>query len=133
MKKNKLIELLQKIDGNPDIYLWNGFVGDWADIDPKFVEQKLTKESWEHNYKCLVWEWQKDNETFNQPPVGVDNEFRELAQKQFKQQQWELPNPYVELKNYKEWYGKHRKRIIIIINHKTRGKSYSDRIGDMYY
>ena len=132
MKKSKLIELLQDIEGDPDIKLWNGFVGDWADIDPKFVEQELVKESWQHKYNCLVWEWQRDNNTFNPPPVGIDNELREYAKQQFKQQQWELPNPWVESKDYNEWYGKQKKRIVIL-NHKERGKTHSDRVGSMSY
>lgn len=132
MKKSKLIELLQAIEGDPDIKLWNGFVGDWADIDSTFVEQELVKESWEHKYKYLVFEWQKDNEIFNPPPIIVDEQLRVLAKKQFKQQQWELPNPYVDAEEYKEWYGRYKKRIVII-NHKLRGKTQSDRQGDMSY
>lgn len=67
MKKNKLIELLQTIEGNPDIYLWNGFVGDWVDIDPNFVEDYLVKESVEHKFNCLKMEWCRDNSTFEIP------------------------------------------------------------------
>ena len=39
MKKNKLIELLQAIKGNPDVYLWNGHAEDWQNIDPKFIQE----------------------------------------------------------------------------------------------
>lgn len=132
MKKSKLIELLSQIEGDPEIKMWNGFVGDWADIDPKFVEQELFKESFEHKYKCLVLEWQRDNQTFDVPPIGVDNELREIAQRQFKAQQWELPNSYLPLEDYKKWYGKHN-TFLVLINHKLLGKSHSDRVGDMYY
>jgi len=32
LKKSKLIKLLQEIEGDPDILLWNGTVSDWMDI-----------------------------------------------------------------------------------------------------
>jgi len=32
MKKNQLIEQLQKIKGNPEIKMWNDFVQDWMNI-----------------------------------------------------------------------------------------------------
>ena len=132
MKKDKLIGLLQKIEGNPDIYLWNGFVGDWADIDPNFVNQLLVKESVEHKYKCLIYEWMRDNNSINPPPFSVEDRLRTLAKAQFAKQQWDLPNPYCYVEEYPEWYGKHKKNIVII-NHKQRGKTHSDRVGDMCY
>lgn len=48
MKKNKLIELLQAIKGNPDILFYNGFAEDWQEIIPKLNEQILFKESLPH-------------------------------------------------------------------------------------
>ena len=43
MKKNKLIELLQAVEGNPEILLWNGYVGDYMDIDKELAERSLVK------------------------------------------------------------------------------------------
>lgn len=35
MRKNKLIDILNQIEGNPDILLYNGFVDDlWISISP---------------------------------------------------------------------------------------------------
>lgn len=131
MKKNKLIELLQKIEGNPEIYLWNGFVGDWCDIDGNFIDNELVKETFEHKLSCLEGEWCRDNNTF-EIPDDVKISLTTIAEKQFKAQQWELPNQWVDSKEFVKWYGKHKKRIVII-NHKERGKSYWDRMGDMNY
>ena len=52
MKKNQLIEQLQKIKGNPEIKMWNGYVDDWMDI--KLCEQEFVKES-EDFLKESIW------------------------------------------------------------------------------
>jgi len=39
MKKNQLIEQLQKIKGNPEIKMWNGYVDDWMNI--QLCEQEI--------------------------------------------------------------------------------------------
>ncbi len=31
MKKSKLLELINSIEGDPDILLWNGYVEDWSE------------------------------------------------------------------------------------------------------
>jgi len=43
MCKNDLIKLLQTIEGNTDIVLWNGFVGDYQDISKELVKGELVK------------------------------------------------------------------------------------------
>ena len=43
MKKNDLIKLLNTIEGNPDVVLWNGFVGDYQDISKELVKDDLLK------------------------------------------------------------------------------------------
>ena len=48
MRKNDLIKLLQTIEGNPEIVLWNGFVGDYQNISPKLVEGDLVKKTLEY-------------------------------------------------------------------------------------
>ena len=131
MKKNKLIELLQAIDGNPDIYLWNGFVGDWVDINPDFVEDYLVKESVEHKLNCLKMEWCRDNNTFD-VPNDVTASLSEYANKLAAKEKWDFPNRYVEQSEFKKWYGKYKKRIILI-DAKRKGASYSDRQGSMSY
>lgn len=50
MRKNKLIELLNSIPGNPDIVIWNGFVGDIQDIDSEIVERELVKHTKEQEW-----------------------------------------------------------------------------------
>jgi hypothetical protein len=131
MKKNKLIELLQAIDGNPEIYLWNGFVEDWVDISPDFVENYLVKESVEHKLNCLKMEWCRNNNTF-EIPDDVLASLSEYANQLAAKEKWDFPNRYVEDKDFKMWYGKSKKRIILI-DAKRKGTSYSDRQGTMNY
>ena len=48
MRKNDLIAKLQAIKGNPEVLLWNGFVGDYQRLE-KITEGDLVKET-EKNY-----------------------------------------------------------------------------------
>ena len=126
MKKNKLIELLQNIKGNPDIYLWNGFVQDFVDIDGKFVECTLVKETEEHIEACLVGEATRDNVVTDYDNIKKD------ATKIYKELKWEFPNPYLDEEQYKRWYGKNQKKVVII-QAKVKGETTWDRLGDISY
>lgn len=131
MKKNKLIELLQKIDGNPEIYLWNGFVADWMDISPDFIESELVKECFDFKLNCLKLEWCGDNNTSDVPDEVLYSLYQ-MAVKLAAKEKWDFPNRYVEESEFKKWYGKSKKRIILI-DGKRKGATYSDRQGDMSY
>lgn len=54
MKKNTLIKMLQDIKGNPDIFLWNGIVGDYQDIKTisEFDLLKRTFEDYVSRLEC---------------------------------------------------------------------------------
>lgn len=119
MRKNKLIELLQAIDGNPEIVLWNGFAGDYQHIDPKFVESLLVKDCKEFVKSMVEYQTKK--------PLSEER-LNEIC----KKRKWQLPNPFVEEELYKEWYGKNQKRVIII-NPKLRGEQTFDRLGTISY
>lgn len=53
MRKNDLIKLLQNIEGNPEIMLWNGFVSDFVPIG-KVGTHRLVKPSKEHWSRVLA-------------------------------------------------------------------------------
>ncbi len=131
MKKSKLIELLQKIEGNPEIYLWNGFVDDWMDISPDFIESELVKECVQFKLDCLKLEWCRDNNTFDIPDEVVVT-LNESAIRLAAKENWDFPNRYVGASEFSKWYGKSKKRIVLI-DAKRKGVTYSDRIGDMSY
>lgn len=111
MRKNQLIKLLQELPGNPEIVLWNGFVGDYHPVG-NLTEGKLVKHSVDH-YKLR----------------GLDET---EAKKAFKKQAWEIPNDFVEESEMKNWYGNHQKTVYYI-EAKLRGKTTYDRCGSMSY
>jgi hypothetical protein len=132
MKKYKLINLIQQIEGNPDIFLWNGMVEDWMEIDPTLVELEMVKQRKEHVAKHIRFQYQKDNDAFYLTPeqeINLSKIIEESYKKHYSQ--WELPNRYVEPQEFKEWYGKSKK--VIIINAKTKGKKSFDRFGEVSY
>jgi hypothetical protein len=129
MKKNKLIELLQNIKGNPEIKLWNSMVGDWMDI--RIVESELVKESEEFFRWQLEAQWTQDNKVWD-IPAEVQRQLDEKVQHLCKKREWDFANPYVSLEDEKRWYDKKRKKILLI-DGKKRGKIYYDRIGKISY
>lgn len=129
MKKNKLIQILQNMKGNPDIKVWNGYAGDWQDFD--LVEQELVKESEEFIRWWIEAEWKQENKN-SIIPEDVQKELDEIITRRVKEREWDFPNHYVSEENMERWYGKNRKRIFLI-NAKLRGKSTFDRMGDINY
>lgn len=132
MKKNDLIKYLQGIKGNPDIKLYNGFVGDWMDID--LIESEVVKECDEFIRFYVEGEWKQNNKT-DIIPHNVQIELDKQIEQRIKSRRtedWEFPNQYLSEDQYKKWYGKHRKKIILI-NGKKRGKSSYDRLGRVEY
>jgi hypothetical protein len=126
MRKDKLIELLQNIEGNPDILIWNGFVGDWMDIgsidenDLVKVEFKYWLESVRRERCIDRRDWE-----YNIP----DSEIPELR-KIYLSHKWSF-NDFVTLQDIKEkrW----KKKRIFLINPKGRGISAFDRCGGISY
>lgn len=142
MKKNKLIELLQSIDGNPDIYLWNGYVDDYVEIDPRFVESILVKHNKAHIYDMIKHEYIRDKKEWSGLDYAdrlslFDDEDKQTVDRIFERSwkthynTWEEPNRYVRSEDFKRWYSS--KKTVYFINAKTKGKTYSDRIGEMKY
>lgn len=129
MKKNKLIELLQAIDGNPEVKLWNGMVGDWMDVS--LVESELVRESEEFLRWWIEAEWKQDNKT-ETIPSDVQKELDAVIKERCKNREWDFPNQYVSPEDEKRWYGNNRKKVLLI-DGKKRGKTTWDRLGDIGY
>jgi FMN phosphatase YigB (HAD superfamily) len=130
MKKNQLIEQLQKIKGNPEIKMWNGLVDDFMDFD--FVENILVKEREEHIRFGVEMQWKERNKTWEIPP-DIQKELDAAVKNRLKNDEWEMPNEFVQTQEeLDEWYGKNVKRIIFI-NAKNRGKKCWDRLGAIQY
>ena len=121
MRKNDLIKLLQTIEGNPDIVLWNGIVGDYQNISTKLVEGDLVKKTLkgylEHNrmVRCLKendWQYQLTNE---------EVEYLTNIYKTFDYEQ----DNYVTQEDIKE--KRYRKKRVVYIQPKESGWTFFDR------
>lgn len=113
MRKNELIEKLNALPGNPEIVLWNGFVGDYHHIDAELICVTLVKESREFLASR-----------------GVSS--AEDVEAAFRDQEWDFPNEFLNNDEYKRWYGRHQKKVYVL-NAKPRGKEAFDRLGPMRY
>ena len=111
MRKNQLIELLQKVKGNPEIVMWNGYVEDFQPLENKLYPTTLFKTTFEY-FKS----------TFNLERVqrGLsplsENEVKKIYDVQGRHD-WELYSyypPNVDDKRY-------RKKTVIMLEPKLRG------------
>jgi hypothetical protein len=120
MKKNKLIEILNAIEGNPEIVLWNGYAEDYMHIDPTPVPLMLVKETVQFIETSLRNEWCYNHKTFDIPPE-VEKMLKHNAAQLHKKRSWDFPNQFVPEEDYENWYGKRRKTVVAL-NPKLRGK-----------
>ena len=128
MKKSKLIEMLNKIEGDPEIKLWNGMVGDWMDIDRELVPSDLVKQTLAHWLEMCRVEACKDRRDWDyQMPA---EEVARLKKDYNKVNTWEL-NPYVTLEDVQE--KRYSLKNIYILNAKTKGVKSFDRLGEIDY
>ena len=126
MKKDKLIEILQGMEGNPEVVLWNGFVNDYNHIGT-ITEDCMRKESDETLRTIYGMTCQEESRPF------VETEYKTWRKKRRGRESWEFPNEAIAFEQVivSKWYGPKKK--VILISMKRRDKSYSDRIGKMYY
>ena len=123
MRKADLIKMLEAIPGNPDVVIWNGFVGDWMDISNKSVVHELVRETPEFVRDGINAQNARDG-----LPACTDAELK----KAMTCREWGFPNEFVEESEFERWYGKRRKRVLIL-DAKHRGKSTWDRFGTINY
>jgi hypothetical protein len=128
MKKSKLIEMLNRLEGDPEIKLWNGMVGDWMDIDRELVPSDLVKQTFAHWLEmCRVEECKDRRDWDYQMPA---EEVARLKKDYNKVNTWEL-NPYVTLEDVQE--KRYSLKNIYILNAKTKGVKSFDRLGEIDY
>lgn len=127
MKKDKLIKLLLSIEGNPDILLWNGYVGDWTDI--KALEEsdlvKMTKDYYIASVE-LEEKINKGDSDYTLP----ESEKEKLHTSYKKDISWQT-NEYITHDDIKK--KRYDKKRIIYIKPKLRGKNMTDRYGSIEY
>jgi hypothetical protein len=130
MKKSQLIEMLNKIEGNPEIKLWNGMVGDWMDISPTIVPAELVKMNLKYWLESCRLEDCRDRKDWEyQMPT---EEIAELTKRHNsgKVNKWEL-NEYVTPKDITA--KRYAVKTVYILNAKIKGEKTYDRMGDISY
>jgi len=124
MKKNDLIKLLQSIEGNPNILIYNGFVEDYQDLDKEYIEDTL--------YKY--------DKTFIRNIINMERTHHgvlsNISDKEFdirwKKEDWDFKNEFFGEENIKTRYGKNKKKVVLF-NLKSRNKKVWDRMGSIEY
>lgn len=131
MTKSELIELLEDIDGDPEMKIWNGLVEDYVDISPELFQDTLVKETEEHIREGITNEIMVSRGT-----VNLSEEDRtwieKVVEKRIKEDEWDVPNRFVKEEDFERWYGESKKDIVAI-QPKTSGKTYWDRCGEIKY
>lgn len=128
MKKEKLIKLLSKLPAGTDVFVWNGYVGDYNDIDTLLEEElvKQTFESWLETLRLIEVHKHKNWDfKFSESEVV---EFK----KEFRQQkrEWKFRNQFMSEDGIKSQY---KTKKACLINMKPRGKIETDRMGKISY
>lgn len=128
MKKDKLIELLSSIEGNPEIVMWNGFVGDYMHISPKFVEDKLVKKTLAGYLEdCWLSEC-RDRNDWN---YKLTDDLRgQLTSQYRKYNKWEQ-NQYITKEDINS--NRYTAKRVVYIQPKLRGETCFDRNGNLSY
>lgn len=121
MLKNALIKMLQEIEGNPEIVIWNGYVDDYMNIDKETFKITLVKETEEFIFNALKYEWCQMNNTFDVPEEQLAK-IAERAKEVHKKREYDFANPHVTPEEYEQWYGK-KTLTKYVISPKLRGKT----------
>lgn len=123
MKKNDLIKLLQSIEGNPDVLIYNGFVEDYQDLDRNYIPTKLYKYCKNFLKKMLILENLRDNIN----TIGIsDKELNNI----YRNHDWELVNEFCSEEDLKNRY---TSKKVVIFNTKSRNKETFNRLGSIKY
>lgn len=127
MKKNDLIKLLSELKGNPEVVLWNGFVGDYMNIKG-LTEGHLTKQSRDHYIKACEFEGKRDRKDFDYK--FTLEEVKQAERDYRKYIGWEH-NEYIFEDQIKD--GRYISKRVVYIEAKPRGINTFDRAGAISY
>lgn len=127
MKKNDLIKLLSELKGNPEVVLWNGFVGDYMNIKG-LEEGHLTKQSRKSYIEACEFEVKRDRKDFD---YKFSLEDVEQAKRDYRKYiGWEY-NEYIFEDQIEK--GNYISKRVVYIEAKSRGINTFDRAGGISY
>ena len=121
MRKNDLISILQEIEGNPEVVLWNGFVEDYMHLD-RPVQGTLYKMKRDVYEKFL---------TVERAERGRSAIITEQDRKKYSEIPYEYFECNPEFEGAKERM--YKKKNVIWITTKNRNKKLWDRNGGYEY
>lgn len=128
MKKNDVIAMLQKIEGNPDIVLWNGYVRDYQHVDNTPVKGVLVKQTLSHYLEmCRLQACQDRNDPTYQ---HSDDDLVYLKQLYKKVCKWE-ENQWITEQDIKN--KRYSKKTVFYLQAKPRNETCYDRLGTVSY
>lgn len=128
MKKNDVIDMLQKLEGNPEIVLWNGFVGDYQHIDSVPAEGILVKQTLAHYLEmCRLQDCVDRNDRNYQMSADEVERLKKMYKKVCK---WE-ENQFVTLEDIKA--KRYSMKKVFYVQAKKRNERYHDRLGSVDY
>lgn len=126
MKKNDLIAKLQKIKGNPDVVLWNGFVGDYQHLaEPS--EGDLVKQTKEYYLEMNRLQDARDAKDWDLQLSSEEIKELESIYNTFSYEH----NNYVTEDHIKK--KRYKKKRVVFISAKLRGETSYGRGGDLKY
>lgn len=128
MKKSKLIALLNAVEGDPEIKLWNGLVRDWVDIDAKVIPMDLVRMTEAYFLESCRMEACIDRRDWDyQIPL---DEVAEIKKDYKKNNRWE-DNPYVTQEDIDN--KRYAVKTVHVIQAKHKGECHIDRMGEIEY
>ena len=127
MKKNDLIKMLNSIDGNPDIVLWNGFVQDYQEISKELVKGELVKQTLDWYLEtCRMERCVEEKDWKYQLSEDEIKECREYYKNFTYAQNQYVTEEDIKLKRY-------RAKKVVYLQPKFSNKTYYDRLGSVEY
>jgi hypothetical protein len=126
MRKDELIRQLQQIEGNPEIVLWNGHVGDYMHIG-KLADGDLVKTTVAHYLEMCQVQDQVDRQDWS---YKMPADEAEQLKKRHRKFPWEI-NSFVSLEDIQA--GRYKKKRVVYIEPKKRGETHYDRLGSVEY
>jgi hypothetical protein len=117
MKKSKLISLLEQIEGDPDIMLWDDHMNDCQDVNPTIEEHQLVRISFEAYVRFIESERKvsQNNPEYKLP----DTEITKVKKLFTDQHAWEI-NPWVTEEDIKNKIYTTKKVYIVKPKHKDK-------------
>lgn len=128
MKKSKLQKLLDTIPNDPDILLWNGFVGDWQDISHKISESVLVKQTLEEYIDRNRFQRARDRNDIDYKLT--QEEISGLTKSYKKYIKWE-DNEFVTEDDVSKGY--YKTKPVYYLQPKLMDKTGFDRLGKLTY